>query len=236
MKQYKKVTITFAIISIAIVTISILFGCIKKLPLPVYEKTEEDGTSVYIDGVRYKELPALQWQTNDIDKIIGYAGGYNTLIYCFKNDVDRDFILLKYLYSDLYGPGLYRTDKDIPDVSVDSVDKIVWEYYEIEDGEKSNFYTNTIEDKTIIEEFFGLLKNGRKFDSSEPIKQKSKFYIMDIYLYCSDIPAAYYLLSTGLNNDRIVCGKPIIGYVHIPDDLLEKIAGKKIDSSEFQAG
>jgi len=143
--------------------------------------------------------------------------------------------VIKHYRSTLYGPSLFRTDKVIPDVSVESVDKIVWEYFEFEEGEQRNNYTNTTEDRTTIEELFDLFENGEKTENFEPIEKGSKDYVLDIYLHISDIPAVYYLLEIGLDNGRFVCGKPLTGYVYMPDDLLEKIAGKKIDIDELLA-
>ncbi len=235
-----KIKVLLIIITAMSLTIALLMtftGCVKRLPVPVYEKTDEDGTSVYIDRVRYKELPKLQWAIDNVDEIIGYAGSYDTVIYNLKKDVNRDFIQIKYLGSDLNGSVLYRSDKDISDVSAESVDKIVWEDYEVKfDGkpesyEQLNFYTNTNEDKETIKEFFDLLETEENTQNFDSIKKDSNNYIMDIKLYCSDLPAAYYELSVGLDNGRIVCGKPITGYVYMPEDLLEKIVGKKLDIS-----
>ena len=123
----------------------------------------------------------------------------------------------------------------MPEVSADSVDKIVWEDYVIdysvepESYKEQNFNSNIIEDKSTIKELFELLETGEKINNADTTKNGSKCYIMRILLYCSEIPAAYYELSIELDSGRIVCGKPITGYVYMPDDLLEKIAGHKID-------
>lgn len=229
----KLVVMLLAIATVCMISV----GCVERLPVPIYEKTDDDGISVYIEGIKYNELPQLKWQVEDVNEIIGYAGSYDTIIYNLKKDVNRDFIQIKYLGSDLNGSVLYRSDKDIPDVSAESVDKIVWEDYEVKfDGkpesyEQLNFYTNTNEDKETIKEFFDLLETEENTQNFDSIKKDSNNYIMDIKLYCSDLPAAYYELSVGLDNGRIVCGKPITGYVYMPEDLLEKIVGKKLDIS-----
>ncbi len=236
----KQLYIKLIILSLTIALISMAsVGCIKRLPVPVYETTDEDGTSVYIDGVRYKELPRLEWAIDNVDEIIGYAGSYDTFIYGLKNDPNRDFVVLKYYWADYYGPGLYRTDKVIPDVSVENVDKIIWEYYEmkmspeVKRPEIINYYTNTITDKTTIIELFELLETGEEAQNISAAKKGEKTLAMNISLYCSEIPAASFGLGVGLFSGRIVCGRPSTGYVYMPEDLLDRIAGKKIDVSEL---
>ncbi len=231
MKKIKAAILTLLTLIIISITLT---GCYNH-NLPVYEKTEEDGTSVYIDGVRYKELPRLEWDISNVDKVIGYAGSYDTVIIGLKNDPNRDFIILKGFLQDYYGPGLYRTDKVIPEVSVENVDKIVWEDYEVdlETYGKLNHHTNTVEDKTTITELFDLLETGEEARNVNSAKKDSRNYIMRFYLYCSEIPAASYALRIALDNGRIICSRIATGYVYMPDDLLEKIAGKKIDISEL---
>lgn len=233
-----KIKVLLIILTAMSLTIALLMtfaGCVKRLPVPVYEKTDEDGTSVYIDRVRYKELPKLQWAIDNVDEIIGYAGSYSVFIYSLKNDPNRDFIVLKGYLQDSYWPGLYRTDKVIPDVSANNVDKIVWDDYEVdmETYGKLNHYTNTIEDKKTITELFDLLETGEEARNINSAKKDSRNYIMSIYLYCSEIPAAYYVLRVGLDNSRFICSRITTGYVYMPDDLLERIAGKKIDISQL---
>lgn len=222
------------VILLAVMSI-IMVGCIKRLPVPVYDMTDEVGTSVYIDGVRYKQLPALEWTTDNVDEIIGYAGNYKTFIYSVKNDPNRDFIVLKYYWGDAYWPCLYRTDKDIPEVSADSVDKIVWEDYEsdLETGARLNYYANEIEEKEVIKELFDLLETGEKVQDINAIKKGSNYAVLRIDMYCTEIPGASYGLAVRMYNGRLVCGRTSTGYYYIPDDLLEKIAGKKIDVSEL---
>ncbi len=59
-----------------ILAITLLASCANPV-LPVYEKTNEDGMSVIIDGVRYKLLPLLKWSVYSQQiweaEVIGYA-------------------------------------------------------------------------------------------------------------------------------------------------------------------
>ncbi len=232
--------IIYSLIALILAT-AICAGCIDPT-LPVYEKTEteEDGVCVVIDGVKYKEFPRLEWAIDNVDEIIGYAGSYDTVIYGLKNDPNRDFIVLKGYLQDYYGPGLYRTDKNIPVVSVENVDKIVWEYYEVdpnvERGACEQYYTNTIEDKTTIKELFDVLETGKRTQNVYSVKKGSRYCAMSIYLYCSEIPAASFELGVWMVSGRIVYGRETTGYVYMPENLLEKLAGKKIDISEFTEG
>ncbi len=167
------------VILVIIVLTMILASCLVVDPsLPVYEKTDEDGTSVYIDGVRYKELHELKWElilTYQSYEIIGYAGDRNTSITIDHTDTERNFIFLN-------GRMLYRADRNIPDVSVESVDNIEWEDYVVENDEIKNEYKNTIEDKEIIIELFDLLDTGERTEKFDPIRNDSKSWVMALFI------------------------------------------------------
>ena len=225
----KKVYLILLIVSsVIIVLIALCFFNIIGPNLPIYELTKDDGYNVVIDEVRYKQLPALKWQIDPSihGKVIGYASDRSAVIWL--EETEGNFIYLKGQWADYYDT-LYRTDINIPDPSADSVDKIVWDDYIVEDSEIKDEYTNTVEDEEIIAELFNLLDSGEKTDNFDGIKNESGSIIMNIRLYCADLPGVYYGLSVGLDNGRIVCGRPLTGYVYMPDDMLEKIAGKKID-------
>lgn len=225
------------IVSLLIALIMIfLSGCVDSLP--VYEKTDEDGVSVYISGVRYKQLPILHWNVNpSLGKVIGYAGSRDvrvSLPFGYTEDnTETNFVFLQYPLTDYYGEMLYRVDRDILDVSVDSVDKVVWGESTYINSQIGNLYSNTIEDKEVIQELFDLLDKGERTEDISQIVVNNNTLNIDISLYCSDIPEAYYDMRVGIANGKVVIGREDIQYIYIPDDLLEKIAGKKIDIEEF---
>lgn len=230
MKQ--KIIMTLLIILILI----LLASCLNPF-LPVYEKTEteEDGVCAIIDGVKYKELPEIKWFINVSERIIGFAGDKNTLVYEGFNDPDKNFVILQHFFSDHFDSMLYRTDKIIPEPSADVVDKIMWDDHIMgSDQKNSEEHTYTTEDKDVIKELFEVLENGNKTSNYNLIRKGSKTIIMSIGCYSSKLPGAYYVLNIGISNGKIVCGDSYEKeYVEIPIDLLEKLAGKKIDISEF---
>lgn len=227
----KIVTILMAVILSTVVCT----GCIDP-KLPVYEKTEteEDGICVVIDGVKYKELPKLKWEISQTNfKRAGYAGDYKTLVLMDSSETEKNFIILRGSFAGSYVCCLYRTDKMIPDMSSESVDKIVLKEYIGLNPQEDDVYLNTVIDKEAIKELFDSLNSEEKIDDYQQIVKDSEYYNIDIILYSTQLTGAYYYLETGMNDGRFICGKPNIKYVYISDDLLEKLAGKQINDEEL---
>jgi hypothetical protein len=243
MKKLKKpLRITLIVVSaivfvFAALTAMVFFSFLNPYvnpALPIYQLTDEDGISVIIGGVRYKQLPALKWgiDLSIRGEAIGYASDRSTVIWL--EETGGNFIYLKGQYADYYDV-LYRADKFFPEPSPESVDKIEWEdyVYVYEKSEIENSYTNIVKDPETIQELFGLLDQGEKTDNFDGIQNETNSVLMLIKLYCTDLPGVYYELEIGLDKGRIICGRPLTGYVYMPEDLLEKIAGKKIDVDEL---
>lgn len=218
---------------IVMITSIMLTSCVD-LSLPVYEKTDEDGVSVYIDGVRYKQLPLLKWEVhpasyeNPARKTnIGYAGGWDIILSEALGDTEKNFILMKGTIADYYDGYLYRADKVIPEPSAESIDELMWVETYIDDEED---YSNIIIDKDIIIELFSVLDTGEKTDEYNMIEKNSKKVNMYISCKSNNLPGSQYILHIGTNNGKIICGDFIDKqYVEIPIDLLEKIRGNKLE-------
>ncbi len=184
-----------------IVLAVLLLSCVNP-SFPVYKMTDEDGTSVYSDGVRYKELPKLKWEIDydysNPSNDFGYAGDTHLIISSFNLDTEKNFVVL-YGFGDTFIV-LYRTDKNVPDVSVDSVDKIVWIEYN-ENRENKDSYTNTVTNKEIITELFDLLNSEEKSYNNNQAITDSKYYYQEIILYSSDLPGVSYSLYIGMSDD-----------------------------------
>jgi len=223
-----KVKIVFALIIIIFATI--LTACID-FSLPIYEKTDEDGVSVIIDGVRYKQLPMLKWDVSTLPiweaKKIGYAGGRDIELTEVYGDIERNFIDV--WMNGYYECFLYRTDIVIPEPTAEVIDKIIWGDVVVGNIEG---YCNTIVDKNIIEELFNILNTDEKFRKYEMVEKNSEIINISISCYSSDLTGAHYDLDIGTSSGgKIICGnKRENEYVEISIELLEKIAGKSLRS------
>lgn len=223
------------VVSILVVIILIMItstACVD-LSLPIYEKTDEDGTSVIIDGVRYKQLPILNWEVYPEwgGEIIGYAGNRETIICEANGDTERNFVYIKGTFTDYYDGFLYRADKEIPEPSADSIDEMMWFDYIIGSDEQ---YVNTVTDESIIEALFQIIETGEKLTEYEEIEKNSEKIIMYISCSSSELPGAYYILYIGRSNGKIICGnKREKEYVEIPIELLEKISGKTFEGTLY---
>lgn len=218
------------LLTVTLLIITLLAGCLNPF-LPIYEQTDEDGTSVYINGVRYTQLPKIKWYVRPSERIIGFAGDRNTLVYAGLGDTDQNFIFLKGLFADYYDGELYRTDRIIPEPA-DVVDKLMYGDYAVGTNDEYTFIT---EDADTIKELFEILENGKKTDQFNSIEKDSAK--VDIYIGCysAKLPGAHYSLAIGTNNDgKIICGDRYENeYVEIPIELLEKIAGKELNLEEI---
>lgn len=220
----------------AILIVSIIFTIVLMMSgcnpfLPVYKRTDtngvkdKDGISIIIDGIRYKMFPATRWEEIHPGKLIGYAGSWKTTVQEVEGDSDRNFVILHDVGSDPYYTPLYRTDKTIPDPSADTIDRLEWIDYTIG---QNNDYTNTVRDKIMIRAVFDVLSTGYKFESFNHIEKNSEAIVMHISCYSSEVPGAKYIINIGTNSEKIVCGNSKDGYVEVPVELLEKIAGKSL--------
>ena len=200
-------------------------------PKPVYEMevTEEDGMKITIAGVTFKELPKTKWSMLPDGKVdIGYAGSKDVSISAAQGDVIRNFI---YVYTDRFDGGkyLYRTDITVPEPSGESVDEINFgeKDFSKDIGETIVSYKFTY-DKQIIKEYFDELENADTVYSGDEVSGFGKTFF-EVTCSSEKVPGAYYSLNLGHLNGKIVCGNNVYGYVEISQDLIEKLAGYKID-------
>jgi hypothetical protein len=159
------------LVSILLIVLIMLTSCANPF-LPIYKMTDEDGISVYIDGVRYKKLPELKWIVSPNGwRNIGYAGDRHSALFEAKGDTEKNFIFIKGTVTDYYDGFLYRADKTIPEPSSDEIDKIMWFGYL--DGNSNKAYTHITEDKDTIKELFEILDKGNKITEFNTIKKDS---------------------------------------------------------------
>jgi len=183
---------------------------------------------VDIEGVQYKMFPETKWNLHPDGNIIGYAGSYKTTVEVADGDTERNFVFLQDIGSSMYYIPLYRTDKIIPEPSENSVNEIL--YYE-EDYRRDEVkrYSNTITDKEIIKELFDILKTGERTSDISFIEGFS----LRISCFSDEVPGAYYNLNIERSDGKLMCGLRADGYVEIPIELLEKIAGHEINIDEL---
>lgn len=232
MKIFKIVLIILALFIVLITALLFAFIIKPDFRLPIYKVSDQDSRSVFIDGVRYKCLPNIKWDAVPVSSKIGYAANWLTVVLEAKDDPDRNFIFLHTVgASTVYGP-LYRTDKDINEPSDETVDKITWTSYVIGSNDE---YVNATEDKELIKEFFSILNTGKKTNEYRSIKINSETLVIYINCTSSDLPGAFYKLNIYLSNKssgKFVCGNTMGDYIEVPIELMEKIAGKKLDFFE----
>jgi hypothetical protein len=226
--------------TIMILAVLVLTGCNPFLP--IYQRTDingvqdEDGISLIIDGVRYKMFPETKWDIEPIGTPIGYAGSWKTTVYQYTRDPERNFVFLHDFGTDKTSIPLYRTDKDIPEPSAESIDKLVWSDYII--GWDGEGYTNVFEDKEIIKELFDALNTGKKVGVIRPLNTSiimdSEDHSLDIYCYSSELPFASYDLHFGMHDGKIICSDFDELFVEVPKELLEKIAEKSLDIDGYK--
>lgn len=205
--------------------------------LPVYPRLDKNGVddtegiSVLFEGIKYKMYPALKWSVEDSGDIIGYAGSWKTCITTVKGDTEKNFIILQDFDSEYNYIPLYRTDKAIPEPSSESIDKIVWREYII--GKDTGDYAHTVTNKEIIQEFFYDLAEGKKTGQIRPFEcgviVDSDTYYMSVACYSSALTCAGYYLDFGIYDGKVVCSDLEELYVEVPLDILEKLAGKKLN-------
>ncbi|MGI5850219.1 MAG: hypothetical protein ACOX8Q_09200, partial [Christensenellales bacterium] len=126
----------------------------------------------------------------------------------------------------MYYRPLHRTDKKIPEPSAEIVDKICWSEYDFS-GNKSKLTSNWVTDKKVIATLFNTLDTNYRTNNYTFFED----YCADITCYSEEVPGAYYELDLGFNNGKLICGTREEGYVEVPIELLEQIAGHKIDLS-----
>ncbi len=205
--------------------------------LPVYQRLDKNGVydpegiGVLFEGVKYKMYPALKWDVTDNKDIIGYAGSWGTCISTVEGDTERNFIILQDFDSEYPYIPLYRTDKAIPEPSSESVDKMVW--YEHIIGKDNTYYSHTVTNKEIIQEFFHDLAEGKKTGQIRPFTKgtevDSDIYLMSVVCYSSELTCASYNLDFGIYDGKVVCTDLKELYVEVPLDILEKLAGKSLN-------
>lgn len=219
----------YIIIAIVIAFLVLLGSCFNPF-LPIYKKTEEDGLSVYIDGVQYKRDPPLIWRPilGPFEEI-GYANDWSDKVFAYKNDVDKDFIFVKWILQDYYGPVLYNSQKQFPSVSTENIDKIIW-FQEIilnptgEDRSES-ISQNVIADKALIGEMLSLIETKDGYESRRNFMRSGNLKFLAIELYSDRVKCANIVLDIGRISDKLVVRNFNDKYVMIPEDLVVKFSG-----------
>ncbi len=206
-------------------------GC-RDTSLPIYERCDENGINdengivVIVNGITYKMFPELKWNVEP-GEVIGYAGNWRTTVSNIVGDTENNFIYLCDVGSSMYYSPLYRTDKEIPEPTANSIDKIVYS-----ESYNSNEPTmNTIIDNETIQSLFEILETGTRFSEITFLKNIN----ISIACYSEAVPGASYYLYVVNCNGKLVCGNRKEGYVEIPEDLLKKIAGYNINVGDLLA-
>jgi len=203
-------------------------GCID-VSLPVYQRIDqngledEEGIVVIVEGAEYKMFPERKWSVEP-GEMIGYAGSWKTTAYAAAGDTERHFVYLHDAGSSMYYSPLYRTDKPIPEPSGDTVNKISYSETHFSGDEKKQI-KNTIIDKETIQAFFDGLETDERTSN---IVFLEDFYI-HISCYSDAVPGASYYLNIVSGDGKLMCGNHREGYVELPAELLERIAGHTID-------
>ncbi len=177
-----------------------------------------------VEGVKYQMYPLLKWSVDPDSKKIGYAGNRGTAVTGAVGDTEKNFLFLLDSGSSAFYSPLYRTDKIIPEPSNQSVDELVYTEYDMSDDEKQT-YTNSIKDKEIIKEYFEVFKSENKVIDFEYLEN----FDISITALSNEVPGASYYQSLFTNDGKLLIGVYEDGFVEMPIDLLEKIAGHKID-------
>lgn len=177
---------------------------------------DADGIVLIIDGVKYKSLPKTKWSVVP-GEVIGYAGNSDTTVQEIEGDTERNFIYLYMPGTASAFPTLYRTDRVIPDPSADTISSMHCLGFE-----GSQFSANNIiADKQAIQALFDILKAGKHTSFSASLEGSG----VQLDCYSGAVPGASYSLNIVIKNGKPFCGNHKEGYVEIPVELLDKIAG-----------
>jgi hypothetical protein len=207
-----------------------LIGCGTSHPIYERSDTEQYGISVTIDGVVYQMYPQLKWDVSPDREIMGYAGTTETWMCWAKGDTEHNFVYLQDRGASMFYRPLYRTDRVIPEPSGDIVDTLYWSEYDFS-GEENKHTSLYVTDKEIIELLFEILNNNeRTTEYSFPID-----YRIEISCYSVLVPGASYNLNIVLGRKKILCGTVEEGYTEISIELLESLAGYKLDMEKLSA-
>lgn len=238
MKSIKVTKISLIAILLIMVLITIVFICAgcANLSLPIFERLDEngvedeDGIVIVIDDVIYKMFPETRWSPSIHGEVIGYAGNRKTTVSVYEGDTERNFVSLHDSGSSMNYIPLYRTDILIPEPSKSSVNKLIYSETDFS-GESAQNYGNTIIERKIIHELFDVLESGTRTRDISFIEDFS----LSISCFSDEVPGASYNLNIVKSDGKLMCGTNKEGYVEIPIELLEKIAGKEIDLEELLA-
>ena len=224
------------LITVAVLLIFCLSGCFTS-KYPVYERmvTKEEGIVVIINDVKYKTLPGPKWKGQKQGEFFGYAGEEKKSVYLSKDDDNRNFI---FIYDSALCPKgcehrilLYR--EDLPEPSAEFTDEIQWSEYVIAGDETIYSHGNTLSNKKIVAWLFDIWNSDKRIDDATHFSNGNKSYFLTIYCLCNELPSVYYKLELKHYDGRIVLGNNSEGYVEIPIDLVEEIAGHGIDFDEW---
>jgi len=194
-------------------------------------KIGDANVSVTINGVKYAMYPELKWDVQPGDNVIGYAGNMGLAILKVKGDSKMNFIYLRDTLPGRYYYPLCRTDRIIPEPSAKTVDTIYFREYDFS-GDEVKSYDNTIADIPTVDEFFSLFNNNNKVPYSELINIKLKDFSIGISCSSNQVPGALCFFDIGSYEGKLVCGDGY-GYVEMPIELLEKLAGHKLNINDY---
>ncbi len=121
---------------------------------------------------------------------------------------------------------LYRTDREIPPPSTESVNEIYWNATDLRGSEVLRIEREIV-DKELIKLFFDELKANK--DTIVPEAESFERFGMSITCFSELVPGAYYRLGFQHLNGRLVCGDFIDGYVDFSVEVFEQITGYEID-------
>ena len=194
---------------------------------PVYERmdSKEDGITVNFEGVIYKMYPLAKWEVRPDGKLLGYAGTKDTIICLAQGDTERNFIFVQDNGASMYSRPLYRTDREIPDPSGESVDIITWKEFKTT-GETPESNQPKCINKDTIKRLFDVWDIGEKTWEYKLIPAVR----IDVVCSSSQVPGAYFGLFVVMNsNNELMMGTPDQGFTKVPIELLEEISGHDID-------
>ena len=227
------------ITSLIVLVVFIISGCswfpIDSLPTYERELNEKDGVAVTIDGVVYRALPKIKWDGQRAGESFGEAGG-KTLSLC-ENDPERNFIFVWdeefQPIGELHNVLLYRTDREIPPPSAESVNQMYWHEIDSRSSETQR-RKRSITDNELIKLFFNELTANQ--DTLVPKADSFERFGMSIACFSEIVPGANYGVGFRHIDGRLVCGNYFDGYVDFSLDVLEQIAGYDINLEELIAG
>jgi len=226
----KKVKLLITILAIAFVAVEIaVLAAIAVNSYKIYHddyyahpiyNSYNDQTNVVVDGIEYKRGCMLD--SSRIGELIGFLDDTSYPIYRIEGDVNKNFLGVE-VPAEMKGYWwYYRTDFIFPKTSPDTIDKMEW-------MDAKSWQTIVVSDQDAISEFFDHIDRARTLT----VKNRITARYATVSVYSKDAPGLIYTFSIELQlngtfvctfmegNERMICS--------IPTDLLERIAGYKLD-------